>query len=147
MRILSLIFKEILIIKHSSVYTFTNNLASFDYWNLYWIIRQEAMRSHYWDGITDQITKCLADVLMSYQWEIEFCYRGSKIRDLIRKLQQNHSTFCSTINMCTINLFVFSNSVPRVSWEESAFYHIKKPTCPGNEVVYLITAWRLNCGR
>ena len=85
MRILSLIFKEILIIKHSSVYTFTNNLASFDYWNLYWIIRLEAMRSHCWDGITDQITKCLADVLMSYQWEIEFCYSGSKIRDPIHR--------------------------------------------------------------
>ena len=76
--------------------------------------------------------------------KIEFCYRGSKIRDLIRNLQQNHSSFCNTINMCRINWFVFSNLAPRVSWlsdrEEGALLHIKKPTCPGNEVVYLVTA-------
>ena len=38
------------------------------------------IRTHDWDKITDQITKCLSDVLMSYQWETEFCYRGSKMR-------------------------------------------------------------------
>ena len=75
-------FKKNLMIKHFfSLYT--NNLTSSDYWNLYWIIRQGAMWSHYWDEIQDQITKCFSDVLMSYQWEIEFCYIGSKIRDLM----------------------------------------------------------------
>ena len=52
---------------------------------------------------------------MSYQYEIKFCYRGSKIRDFIRNLQQNHSLFCDTIIMCTINLFLFNSLVPRVS--------------------------------
>ena len=51
---------------------------------------------------------------------------------------------------CTIILFVFSNLVPRAFWlydrGEGAFFHIKKPTCPGNEVVYLVTVWKLNCG-
>ena len=59
-------------------------------------------------------------------------------------LQQNHSSFFDTINICTIILFVFSNLIRRVSWlsnrEEGTFFHIKKPTCPGNEVVYLVTA-------
>ena len=77
---------------------------------------------------------------MSYQPEIEFCYRGSKIRYLIWNLQQNHSSFCDTINMCTINLFVFSNLVSKVSWifsrEEGVFLLIKKPTSSGNEVVF-----------
>ena len=90
--------------------------------------------------IIDWITNCLLDVLMSYQPEIEFCYRGSKIRYLIWNLQQNHSSFCDTMNMCTINLFVFSNLVSKVSWifsrEEGAFLLIKKPTCSGNEVVF-----------
>ena len=68
--------------------SFANNLASSDYWNLYRIIRLGTLWSHYWDEITDRITKCLSDVLVSYQWEIDFCYRGSKIlRDLIRNLQ------------------------------------------------------------
>ena len=43
--------------------------------------------------------------------------------------------------MSTINLFVFSNIVPKVSWlsnEEGNFLHIKKPTCPGNKIVYLV---------
>ena len=142
-------FKKNLMIKHFfSLYT--NNLTSFDYWNLYWIIRQGAMWSHYWDEIQDQITKCFSDVLMSYQWEIEFCYIGSKIRDLIWNLQQNHSSFCDTSNMCTIN-FLFSNLVPRVSWpsdnEEDTFRHINKPTYPGNKVVNLVTTWKLNHGR
>ena len=83
------------------------------------------MWSHYWDDIKDGITKCFSDAVMSYQWEIEFCYRGSKIRDLIWSLQQNHSSLCDTINMCTLNLFVLSNLVPRVSWlsdkEEGAY--------------------------
>ena len=91
--------------------SFAKNLASSYYWNLYWIIQLWAMWSYYWDEITDRITKCLSYVLMSYQWEIEFCYCGSKIRDLIRNLQQNRMSFCSTINMCTINLFAFSNLI------------------------------------
>ena len=105
------------------------------------------MWSYYWDEITDRITKYFSDVLLSYQKEIEFCYRGSKIWDLIRNLQQNHSSFCDTINMCTINLFVFSNLVPRVSWlsnrEEGSFLDIKKPAYPGNEVVYLVTVYSI----
>ena len=109
----------------------------------------EAMWSYYWDEITDRITKCLADVLMPYQWEIKFCYCGSKIWDFILNLQQNHLPFCDSINMCTINLFVFSNLISRVSWlsdrEEGTFHYIEKPTCPGNQVVYLVTAWKLNC--
>ena len=43
--------------------------------------------------------------------------------------------------MSTINLFVFSNIVPKVSWlsnEEGNFLHIKKPKCPGNKIVYLV---------
>ena len=70
--------------------------------------------------------------------------RGSKIRHLMRNLQQNHSSFCGTINMSTMNLFVFSNLVPRVSRlsdrEEGVFLHIKKLMCPGNEVMYLLAA-------
>ena len=66
-------------------------------------------------------------------------------------LQQNHLSFYVTINMCIINLIVFSNLVPRVSWlsdkEEAAFLHIKKAKCPGNMVVYLLTAGKLNCGK
>ena len=50
---------------------------------------------------------------------------------------------CDYINTCPINLFVFSNYVLRVSWlsdrEEGAFLYIKKPKCPENEVVYLVT--------
>ena len=63
-------------------------------------------------------------------------------QDLIRNLQQSHSSFCDTINMCTINLIVFSNLIPRVSWlfdrEECVFLHIKKSTWPGNEVLYSV---------
>ena len=43
--------------------------------------------------------------------------------------------------MSTINLFVFSNIVPKVSWlsnEEGNFLHIKKPKCPGSKIVYLV---------
>ena len=43
--------------------------------------------------------------------------------------------------MSTINLFVFSNIVPKVSWlsnEKGNFLHIKKPKCPGNKIVYLV---------
>ena len=43
--------------------------------------------------------------------------------------------------MSAINLFVFSNIVPKVSWlsnEEGNFLHIKKPKCPGNKIVYLV---------
>ena len=58
--------------------------------------------------------------------------------------KQNYSSFCDTINMCMINLFIFSTLAPRVSWlfdkEEDAFLHIKKPTCPGNKVLYLVAA-------
>ena len=40
-----------------------------------------------------------------------------------------------------------SNLVPRVSWlsdkEEGVFLHIKKPTCSGNQVVYLVTAVKI----
>ena len=57
-----------------------------------------------------------SNVKMSGQWEIKVCYRGSKMQDLIQNLQQNHSPFCDIINMCTINLFAFTNLVPRVSW-------------------------------
>ena len=83
--------------------SFANNLTSSDYWNLYWIIRLGAMWSRYWNEIKDRITKCFSGVLMSYKWEIEFYYCGSKIRDLTWNLRQNHSSFCDTINMCTIN--------------------------------------------
>ena len=83
------------------------------------------MWSHYWDEITDRIAKCLLVVLKSCQWEIEFYCPDSKIRDLTRNLQQNHSSLCDITNICAINLFVFSNLVPRVSWlpnrEESPF--------------------------
>ena len=71
---------------------------------------------------------------MQYQWEIEFCYCGSKKRDLVQNLQQNHSSFCDTINMCKTNLFVFSNLIPRVSWlsgRKMPFFISKNPTCPG----------------
>ena len=57
-------FKEILMIKHFGV-SFTNNLASSDYSNLYEIISLRAMWSYYWDEITDWITKCLSSYLMS----------------------------------------------------------------------------------
>ena len=40
----------------------------------------------------------------------EFCYCGSKIRDIIRNLQQSHSSFCDII---TIKLFKFSSLVPK----------------------------------
>ena len=47
-------------------------------------------------------------------------------------------------------VFVFSNLVPRVRWlsdkEEGVFLHIKKQACSGNKVMYLVTAWKLNCG-
>ena len=36
---------------------------------------------------------------MSYEWEIKFCSCGSKIRDLIWNLQQNHLSFCNTIKV------------------------------------------------
>ena len=66
---------------------------------------------------------------MSYQWAIEFFCRGSKMRELIRSLQQDHLSYYETINICAINFFVFSNLVVRVSWlsdsEEEAFHHIK----------------------
>ena len=128
-----------------------NSLASSDYWNLYWIKRLGAMWSYYGDEIADRIAKCLSNVLMSYHWEIEFSCRGSEIRDLIRNLQQNHSSLCDIINMCTINLFLFSNLIFWVSWlfdwEKGVFLHIKKPTCLRDEVVYLVTACKLNCGR
>ena len=118
------------------------NLSSSDYWQLHWIIRLEVMWLNYWDEVTDRIAKCLSDVLMSYKWEIEFCYSCTKIRDLTRNLQQNHSSFWDTINMWTIKLFAFSNLVPRVSWlsdrEGGTFFHIKNPTCSGNELVYLL---------
>ena len=74
------------------------------------------MWSHYWDEITDRIAKCLLVVLKSCQREIEFYCPDSKIRDLTRNLQQNHSSLCDITNICAINLFVFSNLVPRVSW-------------------------------
>ena len=94
------------------------------------------MRSHYWDEIKYWITKHFSDVLISYQWEIEFCSCGSKIRDLIWNLQQNDLSFCDTINMCTINL------APRVSLlsdkEEGTFLHIKKSTCPGKKFYILL---------
>ena len=131
--------------------SFASNLASSDYWNLYWIIRLGAMWSYYWDEIKDRVTKCLSDVLMSYQWEIEFCYRVSKIREVIWNLQLHHSSFCETSNMCTTNFLGFISLIPRVfrlsNREEGAFFHIKKPTYPGSKVVYLVTAWKLNCGR
>ena len=131
MRILSLKFQRNFDDKTLLYVSFANNLASNDYWNLYWIIPLGAILNHTAGGdliillMIDRITKCLSDVLMSYQREIEFCYRVSKIRDLIRNLQQNHLSICDTINICTINLFVFNNLVPRVSWltnkEEGAF--------------------------
>ena len=74
------------------------------------------MWSYYWDEKTNRIAKCLCNVLMSYQWEIGFCYRGSKIRYLIRNLLQNHSSFWDTIKQLTINFFLFNNLVPRVPW-------------------------------
>ena len=79
----------------------------------------------------------------------EFCYRGRKIRDLLRNWQQNHSSICDTMDICTINLFVFSNLVRMISWPSNrgkfAFFHIKQPACPGNEFLDLNTAWKLNC--
>ena len=97
------------------------------------------------------IIKCLSNVLMSYQWETKFRHRGSKIRDLTWNLQQNHLSFCNIINMCGINLFIYSNLVSRVSWlsgrDECALLHTKKLTCPGYQVLYLVTAWKLNCSR
>ena len=74
------------------------------------------MWSYYWDEKTNRIAKCLCNVLMSYQWEIGFCYRGSKIRYLIRNLLQNHSSFWDTIKQLTINFFLFNNLVPRFPW-------------------------------
>ena len=74
------------------------------------------MWSYYWDERTDRIAKSLLIVLKSCQWEIEFYCPDSKIRDLTRNLQQNHSSLYDITNMCAINLFVFSNLVPRVSW-------------------------------
>ena len=71
---------------------------------------------------------------MSYQYEIEFSYRGSKIRDSIRNLQRNRSLFCDTIIMCTINLFLFNSLVPRVSGisdrDERRFPSYQKPNMP-----------------
>ena len=29
---------------------------------------------------------------------------------------------------------------------EGTFLHIKMPTCPGNKVVYSLTAWKFHCG-
>ena len=47
-------------------------------------------------------------------------------------------------------LFVFSNLVPRVCWlsdkVEGVVLHVKKQACSGNKVMYLVTAWKLNCG-
>ena len=108
------------------------------------------MWSFYWDKITDRLSKYLSDVLMSYQWEIEFCCRGSKILDLIRNSHQSYYSFCDTLNISTIKLFVFSNLVPRISCfsiKEGGVLHIKEQTCPGNKVVYLVTACKFNCGR
>ena len=62
-------------IKHCVL--FVKNIASCDDWNLYGFIRLGAMWSIYWNEITDQIIQTLANVLMSYQWEIEFYYRGN----------------------------------------------------------------------
>ena len=49
-----------------------------------------------------------------------------------------------SINMFMINMFVFINLVPRISWlsgkEEGTILHIKKPKYPGNQVVYLAAA-------
>ena len=120
-------------IKHSSVYY----LLKFS------LLRLVKFVLNYMAGsnmiiLPNQITKCLPDVLMSYQREIKFCYRGSRIRDLIRNLQQNHSSFCDTINMFTINLFVCSKLFPRFSWisdrEEGALLHIKKSTALGTRL-------------
>ena len=83
------ISKKKKMIKNSCL-SLAKNLGSPDYWNLYWIIRLRAMW-YYWDEITDQIKKCFLNVLISYQWEIEFCYHGSNIQNLIQNLQQNHS--------------------------------------------------------
>ena len=88
--------------------SFANNLASSNCWNLYWIMRLGGMWLYYWYEITGQITKCLSDVLMSFQCEIEFCYCGSKIRGLVRDLQQNPPSFSGIINVCRINLLMSS---------------------------------------
>ena len=107
-------FEETLMINHSSVYhllrieppqipeTYINYTAGSD-----------AIILLRWESRLNR--KVFSDVLMLYQWEIELCYHSSKIRDLMRNLWQNHSSFCDTVNMCTINLFVLSNLVPRVS--------------------------------
>ena len=34
-----------------------------------------------------------------------------KLWKILRNLQQHHSSFCDTINIFTINLFVFSNLI------------------------------------
>ena len=90
MHILSLKFQKKKKMIKNSCLSLAKNLGSPDYWNLYWIIRLRAMW-YYWDEITDQIKKCFLNVLISYQWEIEFCYHGSDIQNLIQNLQQNHS--------------------------------------------------------
>ena len=62
--------------------------------------------------MTDRMTKCFSGVLMSYQWEIEFCYRGSKLQDLIRNLQQitRHSAISS--KSVRSNCFYLGISLP-----------------------------------
>ena len=141
-RILLLKFRRNLMIKHSSVYHLLTiySLLRLLKFILTYTTGCDVM-SYYQDEITDRITKYLSDVLLSYLWQIEFCYCRSKIRDLIRNLHQNHSSFCGTNNMFKITLFVFSKILHRVFWL------FDRKESPGNKVVYLVTAWKLNLGR
>ena len=136
-------FKEIFMIKHSAMY----HLLTVSHLRLLEFILNYAAGNDViillrWER--DGVTTPLLDVLMPYLCEIEFCYRGREIRHLIWNLQQSHSSFCNNVNKWTTNLFIFRKLVPRVSWfsdrEEGTFLHIKKPTCPRNEVAYLVTA-------
>ena len=104
--ILSLKFQRNFIDSILFCVSFTTNLASSNYWNLYWTIRLGATWSYYWSEITGQITKFLSVFLISYPWEMKFCNRDSMIRDLILNLQQK-TRHSATPSICAWSIFLY----------------------------------------
>ena len=122
------------------------NLAPSDYWNLYWIIQLGTMWSYYWDGITDWIIECLSDVLMSYQWQQNFAIVVTRYKISYRIYSKitHHSRYHQHVSNQFVCIQQICSQVPCLSHAEGTFLHIKKPTCSGNKIVYLVTAWKLN---
>ena len=117
--------KEVLMIKYSSVYQFSLlQLLKFN-----WIIWLGAM----W--------RCLVNEKSRFAIVVARCKISYRIYNKITRHSVISSTCVPSICLHLPTLFLESLGFLR---GRDTFLHIKKPVCPGNEVVHLVTAWKLN---